>query len=85
LRLALSLSDEVIAAIAARVAEMNPTPAEPDTWMNTKQAAAYIACPRSRIYRLVERGQLPHERDGARLLFRRATLDDFVRRGGARH
>jgi excisionase family DNA binding protein len=49
-----------------------------------ERAAANLACPTSRIYALVSARRIPHHRDGSRLLFRRAELDEWVARGGAR-
>lgn len=85
--LAVTLPDDLIAALAARVAELlaaemaRPT-AEP--WLDVEGAAAHLACPRSRVYALVSQRRIPHERDGSRLLFRASELDDWVRGGGAR-
>jgi excisionase family DNA binding protein len=55
----------------------------PDPWIGVDAAAAHLACPKSRIYRLVSQRAIPFEKDGARLLFRRADLDAWVEKGGA--
>jgi excisionase family DNA binding protein len=53
-------------------------------WLDVPAAAAYLACPKGRVYELANRGLLPCERDGRRLLFRAEELDRWVRAGGAR-
>jgi excisionase family DNA binding protein len=55
--------------------------AEP--WIGVRDAAAHLACPRSRIYALVSAGRIPHRKDGSRLLFRRSELDSWLTQGGA--
>jgi excisionase family DNA binding protein len=89
---ALALSPELIALIAARAAEVvvAQRPPESEPWIGVDEAAAHLACPKSRIYRLVSRAKggrlanpIPHEKDGSRLLFRRSDLDAWVARGGA--
>ena len=71
--------DELVEAIAERVAERIERPAEP--WLDVKQAAAYIAAPESRVYDLVSQGRVECRRDGRRVLFRREWLDTAM--GGA--
>jgi hypothetical protein len=69
--------------VAAEVAELME-PAEP--WLDVEQAAAYLACPASRIYDLVSAYKsdsdagLEYRRDGRRLLFRREWLDAVLER-----
>jgi excisionase family DNA binding protein len=57
---------------------------QPEQWIGVEQAAAHLACPKSRIYDLVSARRVPHERDGSRLLFRRSDLDSWVSSGGGR-
>jgi excisionase family DNA binding protein len=57
---------------------------EPERWIGVEQAAAHLACPKSRIYDLVSARRIPHEREGSRLLFRRSDLDAWVTGGGGR-
>jgi len=52
--------------------------------MKADEAAAYLACPKSRIYALLSARRIPHDRDGSRVLFDRAELREWVLRGGAR-
>jgi excisionase family DNA binding protein len=90
--LALTLPSEVIDLIAARAAELVCAQVAPtaEPWIGVDEAAAHLACPKSRLYRLTSQAKggrrsnpLPFERDGARLLFRRSDLDAWVARGGA--
>jgi excisionase family DNA binding protein len=55
-------------------------PADARTWLNTDQAARYLSCPRSRIHDLVQLRKLAPQRDGRRLLFKRADLDAYLER-----
>jgi excisionase family DNA binding protein len=84
-RLALDVPADVLEAVARRAAELlaEDLRAQPEPWIGVEEAAAHLACPRSRIYRLVSRRSIPFEKDGQRLLFRRSTLDEWVARGGA--
>jgi excisionase family DNA binding protein len=82
----LPVPPQVIELIAARAAELvllgtKDSASEP--WIGVVEAAAYLACPRSRIYELVSRNRLPFRRDGRRLLFRRAELDAYLDRASA--
>ena len=52
-------------------------------WLTAPEAAAYLACPESRIRKLTMTGELPCHRDGRRVLYRREELDAYVRSGGA--
>jgi excisionase family DNA binding protein len=80
MNLALELPEEIVERIAHRaaaiVAEQQPPATTP--WLNTDQAAAYIAAPRGRIHDLVQLGRLQPRRDGRRLLFRRDELDRYL-------
>mgnify|MGYP001413599488 CR=1 FL=1 len=77
---ALDLGD-IVEAIAQRTAQLladrdaAPGLRPPDGYLDVDAAAAYLACPRSRIYDLVSLGRLRPHRDGRRLLFTRADLD----------
>jgi excisionase family DNA binding protein len=53
-------------------------------YLDAGGAAAFLACPKSRIYALVSARRIPHEKDGSRLLFDPAELRRYVREGGAR-
>ena len=87
--LMLALPPELVEAIAERVAEMlaeRERPAEADGYLDVDGAAAFLACPKSRIYALASCNppRIPVERDGSRLLFKRLALDAWVREGGAK-
>lgn len=77
-----ALAELLAPLVAEHLAAMAQPQAGPEPWIDVKAAAEHIAAPRSRIYRLVESGRIPHERDGARLLFRRSALDQWVANGG---
>lgn len=76
---------ELIERVAERAAEiLSERGRDEDCWFDVGEAAAYLKCPMSRIYALTSAGKIPHHHDGARLLFRRSELDEWVERGGAR-
>jgi excisionase family DNA binding protein len=79
------LPAELIETVAERAAELlsGRTQAN-DSWLDVSEAAEYLRCPTSRIYALTSAGKIPHYHDGARLLFRRSELDEWVERGGGR-
>jgi len=78
--------DEMFEALADRVTEKLWQRREDDRegFMKADEAAAYLACPKSRIYALLSARRIPHHRDGSRVLFDRAELREWVLRGGAR-
>lgn len=82
------LDDETLSTLADRLAPllaMRITPVRQSaSWIDVQQAAAHLACPRSRIYALVSTRRIPHHKDGSRLLFRHEELDAWVRAGGGR-
>jgi hypothetical protein len=80
LPLTLELTDSQLDAIAERVAErLRPAQAEHSTpWLDTKGAAAHLACTPARIHDLVALQKLTPRRDGRRLLFARRDLDDYL-------
>jgi excisionase family DNA binding protein len=51
---------------------------EPEPWLTVAEAARYRSCSPSRIHLLVREGKLSAVRDGRRLLFRRAQLDETL-------
>lgn len=83
LPLALPVPDGFIAAVAERVAHLLAERESDTGFVDVEGAAAYLACPRSRIYALVSKRKIPHYKDGSRLLFDRAELRAWVERGGA--
>lgn len=86
-RLAIALPDELVETIAQRVLELlaeRQDVERDDGFLNVAGAAAFLACPASRIYALVSAKRIPVHRDGSRLLFDQRELRDWVRNGGAR-
>src|SRR5438105_638797 len=77
--LSVNVSPELVEDIAQRVVEILDG-RESSPWLNTEQAAEYIAAPTSRIYDLVSMGRLDPARDGTRLLFHRRDLDGYLGR-----
>jgi excisionase family DNA binding protein len=73
----LDLPEQTIAQIAEAVAQRMGQ-AEPDGYLNVAQAAEYLACGTDRIYDLVQHSKVRVARDGRRLLFKRAWLDEAV-------
>jgi hypothetical protein len=86
--LALEMPAEWIEAVAERaaaiLAERSGSNAG-DGWLRgADKIAAYLDCPRSRVYALASctPPRIPIERDGSSLIARRSELDEWVRRGG---
>jgi excisionase family DNA binding protein len=81
----LALPDDLIEVIAARAAELvaeRQTSVE-DRWLRgADRIAAYLDCPRSRIYALVSARRIPVHHDGSALIARRSELDRWLREGG---
>jgi excisionase family DNA binding protein len=75
--------DGIALRVAAILADQQPAQAS-SAWLDVEQAAAHLACPKSRLYALVSAGRIPHCKDGSRLLFNRAELDKWVRGGGGK-
>jgi excisionase family DNA binding protein len=80
IRVPVDVIDAIAERVADRLAETRPEGAE--GWIGVEEAAAHLACPKSRIYDLVSARRIPHERDASRLLFRRSEIDAWVRGGG---
>jgi len=51
-------------------------------WLNSEDAAEYLACPISRIRKLTMTDELPSYKEGGRRLYRRSELDAFIASGG---
>ncbi len=73
------LAELLAPRLAAHLSTGGPFP-----WLDVENAAAHLACPKSRLYALVSARRIPHHRDGSRLLFNRAELDEWVQAGGAK-
>ena len=74
-----ALAESLAPRLASRLGQVDPVP-----WLDVAAAAAYLACPKSRIYALVSARRIPHHKDGSRVLFCYAELDDQVRRRGGK-
>jgi excisionase family DNA binding protein len=84
--LTLPVPAELVEQIARRAAELvvEQAPAVgTQGFLDVDGAAAFLACPKSRVYALVSAERLPHHRDGSRLLFDPAELRAYVLAGGA--
>jgi len=75
------LEDADVERIALRIAELMAKQ-EGSPWMNSEQAAEYMACPVSRIRKLTMTGVLPPYKEGGRNLYKRSELDLFIVSGG---
>lgn len=81
--------DALAAAVALRLAELLPAPAE-DGWLNAREAAAHLRISYSSVKERAAGGDLPCHQDtpGGSLFFRRSELDAWRRAaptaGGAR-
>ena len=85
--LSLTLPAELVEQIAARAAELALDQLEHNGrhgFLDAAGAAAFLACPKSRIHALTSAGRIPFHKDGSRLLFDPAELRDYVLRGGAK-
>lgn len=76
--------DQLAAALAPRIAAA--APAASTGWLDAKAAADYIGAPLSRVYALAECNppRIPVHRDGKRLRFKPADLDEWVCSGGGK-
>lgn len=68
------VADEVERRLATTEARRD---ADASPWLyGAKAAAAYLGCSPQRIYKRLH--EIPHHRDGGRLMFRRDELDAWV-------
>ena len=83
----LEFPDAIVEAIAQRAAEIvleqSSTPVS-DGFMNVEQAAEFTGLKASSIYKLTSLRRIPHKKVGAKLIFDRAEIKDWVERGGGR-
>lgn len=80
----LTMPPALFEAIAHRAADLVTQESSPDPYLDTKHAAEYLDCGKSRLHTLVSIRRIPHHRDGTRLLFRRSELDEWIRNGGGK-
>ena len=67
------LVDEVTAHVLGRLADGQVSP-----WLNVTAAAKYLDWPRKRLYNLVAANEIPHRKQGNRLLFNRREIDRWL-------
>lgn len=79
--LALTVPPELVEHLAVRVADVlaERAPTASDGYLGVEEAAAYLACPKSRMYELVAAKRVRHYRDGRRVLFKAEDLDAVLR------
>lgn len=70
---------------AVAQAQERDSPGQEDGWLRgAERIAAYLDCPRSRVYALASAGRIAVERDGSALVARKSDLDAWIRGGGGR-
>jgi excisionase family DNA binding protein len=78
----IELPAEFLDAVAARVTELLTDHFEPakqwPEWMALSTASLYLDCGEHRLRKLVQRGDIPHVRDGSRIFFERTELDSWM-------
>ena len=85
-----SLLEQLTEQIARRAHELQtgqsqqPAP-QASPWMNIAGAARYLDLPKQRLYKLTATGDIPHYKQGGRLLFHQAELDHWLRQYAAHH
>jgi excisionase family DNA binding protein len=82
-RVDLVLPDSVLAEIASRAAEIVLAELresrDAGRWLTgAKAAAEYLGCSPKRVYARLS--EIPHARDGGRLVFHTSELDEWLRR-----
>jgi excisionase family DNA binding protein len=84
--LTIGIPDELVEAIAAKVAERVAQSQEGvgesgcgrSPWMSAASAAVYLDWPRQRIYKLAAQGAIPHYKQDGRLLFNQTEIDHWL-------
>jgi excisionase family DNA binding protein len=84
--ISVNVGEELVEQIARRAAELlseqASVPVE-DGWLRgAERIAAYLDCPRSRVYALASARRIPVHRDGSALIARRSELDAWLLQGG---
>ena len=49
-----------------------------EPWMDVPQVQEYLSLPKHRVYRAVQRGELPVHRIGCRLRFKKTEIDKAI-------
>jgi len=86
-QLTLSLSDELLQALAQRMAEAmleqtGALPATESPWLDFRSAMSYLGFSRNKLYKLTAARAIPFRKkeDGQGLLFHRDELDRWLER-----
>jgi excisionase family DNA binding protein len=79
LKINLDLTEEVTTLIRSEIAAAFAQYEIGQGYLDTRAAAEYLGCPRSRVYDLVSLGLLTPHRDGTRLKFTTECLDTYMR------
>lgn len=74
----LDFPDELVEAIATRVAELTGTGSRPSPLMTVVEAAEYLRCQPKRVYDLTSQRRIDFVKDGSRTLIRRDALDKYL-------
>ncbi|HEY0280156.1 MAG TPA: hypothetical protein VGC32_17975 [Solirubrobacterales bacterium] len=84
--IAIDLGDEFVEQVARRTADLiaeQQAGRREDAWLRgADKIAAYIDCPRSRVYALTSARRIPIHRDGSALIAKRSELDRWLVQGG---
>jgi PTS system nitrogen regulatory IIA component len=72
------LVDRLAKAVAARVGELLEERRAATEYMTVDEAAAYLRCSKTRVYRLAASGELPHYKLGSRSLFSQREIDAWL-------
>jgi hypothetical protein len=81
--LSMTLPDELVDAIAERVASMLVDRRDEDGWLRgAEKIASYIDAPRSRVFALSSARRIPVHKDGSALVAKRSELDAWMQNGG---
>ena len=77
--------DEIVERVAALVIDRLSAD-RADQWLDVTAAARHLGFTKGRIYKLVERNEIPHVQDGpgCKLSFSRCALDSWMEERGAR-
>ena len=76
-----ALAERLAPRLVGRIGRRLEPEVDADRWMTTADAARYLGLTRKRVYDLTSMRALePDGRDGRTPLFRRDTLDAYVRR-----
>jgi hypothetical protein len=75
-----SLDESALRALATRLEpylRSEGSDAQPDDWLDSKGAAAYLSLPRSALHKLTGKRAIPFEQEGpgCKLYFKRSALD----------